>query len=119
MVFGLAFGWRWGWNWGCVWVVERNRGVLTVGLGLKLWVWDLLTVGLGFACCGLVFFLFYFIFFWWWVLLTVMLFNGGGVGNGLWSGFVVTVVAGYVVWVGFKFDGHGVGHDGSECGSWL
>ena len=61
MVFGLAFGWRWGWNWGCVWVVERNRGVLTVGLGLKLWVWDLLTVGLGFACCGLV--LFYFILF--------------------------------------------------------
>ena len=52
-------------------------------------------------------------------MLTIMLFNGGGVGNGLWSGFVVTVVAGYVVWVGFKFDGHGVGHDGSECGSWL
>ena len=70
------------------------------------------TMGLGFACCGC-------FFFWWWVLLTIMLFNGGGVGNGLWTGFVVTVVAGYVVWVGFKFDGHGVGHDGSECGSWL
>ena len=27
-------------------MVERNRGVLTVGLGLKLWVWDLLAVGL-------------------------------------------------------------------------
>ena len=45
-----------------------------------------------------------------------MLFSGGGVGNGLWSGFVFTMVAGYVMWVGFKFDGHGVGHDGSECG---
>uniref|UniRef100_A0A7N2MJ04 TIR domain-containing protein n=1 Tax=Quercus lobata TaxID=97700 RepID=A0A7N2MJ04_QUELO len=41
---GQRFGWRWGWNWGCVWVVERNRGVLTVGLGLPLRVWDLLTV---------------------------------------------------------------------------
>ena len=49
----------------------------------------------------------------------VMLFSGYGVSNGLWSGFVFTLVAGYVVWVGFKFDGHGVGHDGSECGSWL
>ncbi|KAK7814785.1 glucuronoxylan 4-o-methyltransferase 1 [Quercus suber] len=37
-----------------------------------------------------------------------MLFSGGGgVGNGLWSRFVFTVVAKYVVWVGFKFDGHG------------
>ena len=71
------------------------------------------TMGLGFARCGC------FFFFWWWVLLTVMLFNGGGVGNRLWSGVMVTVIAGYVVWVGFKFDGHGVGHDGSECGSWL
>ena len=60
-----------------------------------------------------------FFFFWWWVLLTVMLFNGGGVGNRLWSGVMVTVIAGYVVWFGFKFDGHGMGHDGSECGSWL
>ena len=40
----------------------------------------------------------------------VMLFSGYGVSNGLWSGFVFTLVAGYVVWVGFKFDGHGVGH---------
>ena len=38
VVFGSAFGWRWGWNWGCVWVVEQNWGVLTVGLGLPLWV---------------------------------------------------------------------------------
>ena len=52
-------------------------------------------------------------------MLTVMLFSGGGVGNGLWLGFVFTVVAGYVVWVGFKFDGNAMGHDGSECGSWL
>ena len=33
-------------QWGYVWVVERNLGVLTVGLGLSLWVWDLLAVGL-------------------------------------------------------------------------
>ena len=32
-------------------------------------------------------------------MLTVMLFSGGGVGNGLWSRFVFTVVAGYVVWL--------------------
>ena len=38
-------------------------------------------------------------------MLTVMLFSGGGVGNVLWSGFVFTVIAGYVVWVGFKFNG--------------
>ena len=60
-------------------------------------------MGLGFARCGC------FFFFRWWVLLTVMLFSGGGVGNGLWSRFVFIMVAGYVVWVGFKFDGHGVG----------
>ena len=65
-------------------------------------------MGLGFAHCGLVFFFFF--FFWWWVLLMVMLFSGCGVSNALWSGFVFTLVAGYVVWVGFKFDGHGVGH---------
>ena len=35
-------------------------------------------------------------------MLTVMLFSGGGVSNGLWSGFVFIVVAGYVVWVGFQ-----------------
>ena len=52
-------------------------------------------------------------------MLTVMLFSGGDVDNGLWSRFVFTVVARYVVWVGFKFNGHGVGHDGLECGSWL
>ena len=46
VMFGLTFRWRWGWNWGYVWVVDRNRGVLTVGLGLPLWVWDLLVVGL-------------------------------------------------------------------------
>ena len=84
-------------------------------MGLRFARRGFATMGLGFARCGC----FYFFFFWCWVLLTVMLFNGGGVGNGSWSGFVVTVVAGYVVWVGFKFDGHGVGHDGSECGSWL
>ena len=94
MVFGLAFGWRWGWNWGCVWVVERNRGVLTVGLGLKLWVWDLLTVGLGFARCGLVFFIIYFYFFlvvgfahshalqWWWCRQWVVV--GVCVHSGCW-----------------------------------
>ena len=70
-------------------------------------------MGLGFARRGFGFcslWVGFFFFFWWWVLLTVMLFSGGGVGNGLWSGFVFIVVAGYVVWVGFKFDGHGVGH---------
>ena len=71
----------------------------------------------GFGFCSL--WVFFFFFCWWWVLLTVLLFSGGGVGNGLWSRFVFVVVARYVVWVGFKFDGHGVGHDGSECGSWL
>ena len=45
------------------------------------------------------------LFFLWWALLTVMLFSGGGGGNGLWSGFMFTVGVGYVVWVGFKFDG--------------
>ena len=46
-------------------------------------------------------------FFEWWVLLTTILFSGGGGGggNGLRSRFVFTMVAGYVVWVGFKFDG--------------
>ena len=42
---------------------------------------------------------------WVWVLLTIMLFSGGGGGNGLRSRFVFTMVAGYVVWVGFKFVG--------------
>ena len=84
--------------------------MLTVGLGLKLWVWDLLTVGLGFARCGLVFLFYFILFFFGGGFCSVMLFSGGGVGNGLWSGFVFIVVAGYVVWVGFKFDGHGVGH---------
>ena len=79
----VVFGWRLGWNLGGVWVVERNRGVLTVGLGLPpwvclLWVWDLLAVGLGFARLWVCF-----LFFWWWVLLTVMLFSGVGGGNGL------------------------------------
>ena len=66
----------------------------------SLWVWDLLTMGLGFAHRG-----FYFFFFWVVVLLTIMLFSGGGGGNGLRSRFVFTMVAGYVVWVGFKFVG--------------
>ena len=53
-----------------------------LAVGLLPWVWVLLVVGL------------FFFFFGWWVLLTVMLFSGGGVGNGLWSRFVFTVVAG-------------------------
>ena len=69
-------------------------------------------MGLGFARRGFGFCSLWvgFFFFWWWVLLMVMLFSGYGVSNGLWSGFVFIVVAGYVVWVGFKFDGRGVGH---------
>ena len=73
--------------------------MLTVGaltMGLPPWVWVLLAVGLPWV-----------FFFEWWVLLTTILFSGGGGGggNGLRSRFVFTVVAGYVVWVGFKFDG--------------
>ena len=86
---------------GCV---HRGSGFAVVGLGFT--PRGFAAMGLGFARCGSVFFF----FFWWWVLLMVMLFSGCGVSNALWSGFVFTLVAGYVVWVGFKFDGHGVGH---------
>ena len=96
---GVVFGWLneievcspW------VWVSRYGSGICSP------WV---CCHGFGFCLLWVLFFF----FFWWWVLLTVMLFSGGGVGNGLWSGFVFIVVAGYVVWVGFKFDGHGVGH---------
>ena len=66
--------------------------------------------GFGFCSLWVGFFFIFFLFFFGGGFCSVMLFSGGGVGNGLWSGFVFIVVAGYVVWVGFKFDGHGVGH---------
>ena len=70
-------------------------GVLAVDLGFARR--GFAAMGLGFARCGS--------FFWWWALLIVMLFSGGVGGNGLWSGFTFMVGVGYVVWVGFKFDG--------------
>ena len=80
---------------------HRGSGFAAVDLGFARH--GFAAMGLGFACCGSIFFF----FFLGWVLLTVMLFSGGGVGNGFWLGFVFIVVAGYVVWVGFKFDSHG------------
>ena len=109
VMFGSKFGqrlgrpleWRLGGVWVCVWVEIglclggwMKSGCARCGFGIcSPWVWVLLIVG------------FIFIFFWVVVLLTIMLFSGGGGGNGLRSRFVFTMVAGYVVWVGFKFVG--------------
>ena len=84
-------------------------GVLAMDLGFARR--GFAAMGLGFARCGS--------FFLWWALLTVTLFSGGGGGNGLWSGFMFTVGVGYVVGLVSSSMVHGVGHDGSRCGSWL
>ena len=109
MEIGLEFGWLNEIGVCSPWVWVCCRGCTCHGS----WICSSWVCHHGFRFCSLwicicsswVFFFFFFFSLLCWVLLTVMLFSGGGGGNRLWSRFVFMMVAEYVVWVGFKFDG--------------